>query len=87
MSYLIVQSSMPNFKCISIIVFVEMLTIFRIFFFNLDKNHCFLVYFIRLWSDLNVVFERNVNQAFYKHLQPEALLLNIFWFSKQFIEI
>ena len=31
------------------------------FFFNLDKNHCFPVDFIRLRSDLNVVSERNVN--------------------------
>ena len=31
------------------------------FFFNLDKNGRFLVDFIWLWSDLNIVFERNVN--------------------------
>ena len=43
--------------------------------------------FIRLWSGLNVVSEKNVNLAFYKYLQPEALLLKIFWFSNEFIEI
>ena len=31
----IVQSSMLNFKCLSIILFVEMVTIFRIFFFTI----------------------------------------------------
>ena len=30
------------------------------FFFNLDKNHCFPVDFIRLRSDLNVVCERKM---------------------------
>ena len=48
------------------------------FFFNLDKNHCFPMVIIRLRSDLNVVSERNVNKAFYKHLQPEALRFTIF---------
>ena len=32
----------------------------RIFFLNLDKNQCFSVDFIPLWSDLNVVSKRNV---------------------------
>ena len=31
------------------------------FFSNLDKNHCFPVDFIWLWSDFNVVSGRNVN--------------------------
>ena len=30
-------------------------------FFNLEKTHGFSVAIIRLWSDLNVVSERNAN--------------------------